>query len=190
MSWPPRFAFVGGSVALDFAQTGGEGWKAKWEAWHSPADLEDWAELAPGLRFRPRADDGDLKQARALREAIWETAWAQVQGKPPKDAHLALIVAMAQRPDPAPAWRNGHYHLPDGQPFSTVMARAARDALELFGTDRVKRFRKCANPNCYLMFVDLSRPGKRQWCTMERCGGMAKVARHRDRKSKDKSHDH
>lgn len=190
MSWPPRFAFVGGTVALDFAQTGGEGWKAKWEAWHSPADLEDWAALAPGLHFRPKADDKDLADARALREAIWETARAHVEGKKPRAEHVGLITDMAQRPDPAPAWRNGHYYLPDGQPFSSVMARAARDALELFGTDRVKRFRKCANPNCYLMFVDLSRPGKRQWCTMERCGNLAKVARHREKLNKDNFDDH
>ena len=44
-----------------------------------------------------------------------------------------------------------------------VRHRAARDAIALFGTDEVTRFRECANPNCELMFVDHSRAGFGAW---------------------------
>ena len=74
--------------------------------------------------------------------------------------------------------------------FTQVMSSVARDAINLFGTARVERFRKCANPTCDLMFVDQSRPGKRQWCTMDRCGNLSKVAKHRARHRHGKGDDH
>jgi predicted RNA-binding Zn ribbon-like protein len=32
------------------------------------------------------------------------------------------------------------------------------------------------------MFIDHSRPGRRRWCSMERCGNRAKTARYRQRR--------
>jgi predicted RNA-binding Zn ribbon-like protein len=44
------------------------------------------------------------------------------------------------------------------------------------------RIRQCAAHNCYLTFLDTSRPDSRRWCSMERCGNRAKVrAAHRAR---------
>ena len=34
-----------------------------------------------------------------------------------------------------------------------------------------------------LLFVDQSRPGSRRWCSMQRCGNLAKVRSYRDRES-------
>lgn len=43
------------------------------------------------------------------------------------------------------------------------------------------RIRKGANPQCGLTFVDTSRPGKRRWCSMDRCGNMMKLRTYRER---------
>lgn len=187
MAWPPRFIFIGGALTLDFTQTGGEGWRSRWEGWHTPDDLADWAAAAPWLGFRPAVDQADLAAARALRETLWTIASDQAQGQAPRPADMALIEAWAKKPDPVPVWRNGRQAFEDGQPFAQVLSAVARDTISLFGTERVQRFRKCANPNCYLMFVDTSRPGKRAWCTMDRCGNLMKAARHR---AKTKGDDH
>jgi predicted RNA-binding Zn ribbon-like protein len=32
------------------------------------------------------------------------------------------------------------------------------------------------------MFIDRSRPGRRRWCSMERCGNRDKTARYRQRR--------
>jgi predicted RNA-binding Zn ribbon-like protein len=61
------------------------------------------------------------------------------------------------------------------------MATIARDAIELFTSDHAGRIRECANPRCILLFVDTSRPGKRRWCSMDRCGNLAKTRRYRRR---------
>lgn len=189
MRWPPRFAFISGTLAIDFAQTGGEGYRARWEGWHQPTDLEDWAELAPDLGIRPRADATDLVRARELREIIWRVARDHVEGRPLADADMKLLQAYGATPDLAPVWHDGKRRWENGAEFGKVLSSVARDALSLFGTERLARLRECANPTCQLMFIDNSRPGKRQWCSMGRCGNLSKVARHRA-KAKGDHHDH
>lgn len=55
----------------------------------------------------------------------------------------------------------------------------ARDAIDLFGGPLARRVRVCAAEDCGLLFVDASRPGRRRWCSMQRCGNLAKVRKHR-----------
>jgi predicted RNA-binding Zn ribbon-like protein len=50
----------------------------------------------------------------------------------------------------------------------------ARDAIDLVAGPHAERIRECAADDCSLIFVDLSRPGQRRWCSMERCGNRAK----------------
>ncbi|NEE48667.1 CGNR zinc finger domain-containing protein, partial [Streptomyces sp. SID8455] len=45
--------------------------------------------------------------------------------------------------------------------------------------------RTCGADDCRLLFVDTSRPGKRRWCSMERCGNRHKVRAHRARLTTD-----
>lgn len=179
MAWPPRFIFIGGSLAIDFVHTGGEGGRARYERWHSPSDLQDWAEASPDIGLRPATSEADVREAWRLREAIWAIASSRVEGRDyPREA-WAEVEAFAARPDLVPVWRNGWRVYAQDADCSQMLSSVARDTLHLFGTPLVERFRKCASPTCGLMFVDHSRPGKRQWCTMARCGNMKKAARHR-----------
>lgn len=40
------------------------------------------------------------------------------------------------------------------------------------------RIRRCANPECVLIFHDTSKSGQRRWCDMAVCGNRAKTAAH------------
>lgn len=44
-----------------------------------------------------------------------------------------------------------------------------------------QRFRHCAAPTCHGVFVDVSKAGRRRYCTPERCGNRLNVAAHRAR---------
>lgn len=44
--------------------------------------------------------------------------------------------------------------------------------------EQSERIRPCANPDCVLWFLDVSRPGKRRWCSMAGCGNREKARRH------------
>jgi predicted RNA-binding Zn ribbon-like protein len=44
-----------------------------------------------------------------------------------------------------------------------------------------RRIRRCARPACILLFLDVSKSGRRRWCDMAVCGNRAKVAAHHAR---------
>lgn len=53
----------------------------------------------------------------------------------------------------------------------------ARDGLSLLiDHNRVQRLRRCANPECQMIFI--AENTKRIWCSSNRCGNRARVARH------------
>ena len=180
--WVARFIFIAGRLCLDFAHTGGsDPVRAPWERLHRPADLADWFAESPLQLSGVEVTAADLASALALREAIWRTAQAIRQGEAPRADDVAIINDAAAAPDLRPqlvpdslerTWR-----LP--VEAKAALATIARDAVDLFSSEMRTRIRKCDNPRCQLIFVDTSRPGKRRWCAMERCGNMAKVARHR-----------
>ena len=53
----------------------------------------------------------------------------------------------------------------------------AAAVLDLFSRD-LSLVRRCANRECVLLFLDVSRSGRRRWCDMATCGNRAKVAAH------------
>lgn len=55
--------------------------------------------------------------------------------------------------------------------------RAAMELVHLY-EHHSDRIRRCANPDCVLWFLDVSRPGTRRWCSMAGCGNREKARRH------------
>ncbi|RXT04958.1 CGNR zinc finger domain-containing protein [Ammoniphilus sp. CFH 90114] len=53
------------------------------------------------------------------------------------------------------------------------------ETFEKAGMDRI---RSCSHEECILFFVDVSKGGKRRWCSMESCGNRAKVSNFYSRK--------
>jgi predicted RNA-binding Zn ribbon-like protein len=49
--------------------------------------------------------------------------------------------------------------------------------IDIFHHD-LTRIRRCANPDCVLLFLDTSKSGRRRWCDMTTCGNRAKAATH------------
>ncbi|MFD4835283.1 CGNR zinc finger domain-containing protein [Streptomyces uncialis] len=177
------FRFDPGALCLELLLTGGPGWLARFEVLHEPADLARWAVLSrlpDGLDLT--VDEDELAAARTVRDALHVITADRAHGRTPDPARLAEVSAAAAvpplgvrfTPDGGRAWAPG---ATGGQLLSTV----ARDAVELFGGPHGDRVRECATDNCALLFVDTSRPGRRRWCSMERCGNRHKVRTHRAR---------
>jgi predicted RNA-binding Zn ribbon-like protein len=181
-----RFIFVAGRLCIDFTQTGGEtGKRAYWERLNQPSDLSDWLAESPlqlqGIQVSP----DEFQMALALRESIWRVAQATLQGEAPLAEDVETINRVAATPDLPPQLTEDAaeqiWHSPASA--SEALSLIARDAIDLFSGELRSRIRECENPNCGLMFVDASRPGKRRWCLMKRCGNMAKTSRYRQRHS-------
>jgi predicted RNA-binding Zn ribbon-like protein len=127
----------------------------------------------------------EFKSALVLRESIWRVAEAVRQGEAPRLEDVETINRVAAEPDLPPQLISKDLGQAWGSPATAtaVLSLIARDAIDLFSGELRSRIRACANPNCELMFVDASRPGKRRWCLMKRCGNMAKTTRYRRRNS-------
>jgi len=177
-----RFAFDAGALCLEFATTGGKGWRKRWETLHQPADLAAWAArsrlgaaaaLDPGgMRLTP----ADLAAASALREAIWHAATEVALGRRARRADLEAINAAAAAPPMVPAFGRSDRQRSWVTPVTgaQLLSTVARDAIELFTGPHASRIRQCDGPRCSLVFVDTSRPGQRRWCSMERCKNIDK----------------
>jgi predicted RNA-binding Zn ribbon-like protein len=69
-----------------------------------------------------------------------------------------------------------------GHPFDAALSTVARDAIDLLTGPRADRVKECEHPDCSLLFLDDSQSGNRRWCSMERCGNLAKISGYRTRR--------
>lgn len=201
-----RRRFRTGRPCLDLVHTGGDGEMARWEIVHTPADLGRLLGVILGLPALP-TDEADLAAMRPLRAAVARTAYglalrsvdaedggadarrgeilriatAVAGPTAPDPADVAVLNAAAARPPLVRALRPEGGTTVVAPTAAAALATLARDAVDLFGGPLAGRVRMCAAANCGLLFVDTSRPGRRRWCSMERCGTRTKVRRHRAR---------
>ena len=177
-----RFIFISGRLCIDFTQTGGEtGKRAYWERFHEPSALADWLAESPLQVHKLQVDPDEFKVALSLREAIWRAAEAIRQNETPLAGDIEIINHVAATPDLPPQLVLEGLRQIWNSPAtaSAALSIIARDAIDLFAGELRSRIRTCENPNCGLMFVDASRPGRRRWCLMKRCGNMAKTSQYR-----------
>ncbi|MFF2024408.1 CGNR zinc finger domain-containing protein [Streptomyces sp. NPDC058171] len=179
------FRFDPGALCLELLLTGGPGWLARFEVLHEPADLIRWAALSrlPG-GLDLSVTEGDLSAARALRDALHGLAADRVNGRQPDPAAYRIVnAAAAHAPLVVCFTPGGERGWAPGATAPHLLSTVARDAVELFTGPHADRVRECATDNCALLFVDTSRPGRRRWCAMERCGNRHKVRAHRARQT-------
>jgi predicted RNA-binding Zn ribbon-like protein len=175
-----EFRFGLGHVALEFVATLAGRFRSPHDRLATPADLERWLREA-GILESVRCDEKDLGDARELREAIYRLVDAGRAGASPTPKDLELINRWAREPTPAPQVGPTLELVKSDAPFSAALSQLARSAADLVTGPGIRRVRNCADPTCSLFFIDNSRPGRRRWCSMERCGNKSKTARYRHR---------
>lgn len=65
-----------------------------------------------------------------------------------------------------------------------TIIHSAFDTLSSISPDRI---RKCEHKDCILHFVDVSKSGRRRWCSMEQCGNRHKAAQFYEKKKTKKT---
>ncbi|MEO3746405.1 CGNR zinc finger domain-containing protein [Plantactinospora sp. B5E13] len=185
------YLFDPGALCLEFLTTGGPGVLARYEVLHQPADLAEWLRLSR-LRLDPatvHVSADQLRTAHRLRNALWRLGRDSARTGRRQADDLAEINQIAR---PAPLVPQA---TPDGDQTwltpadgNAVLSTIARDAIRLFTGDLAGRIRECGSPDCYLIFVDTSRPGRRRWCAMEACGNRHKAGALRARRAASTHH--
>lgn len=176
-----RFHWKGGRLSLDFVATVGERWRRSFERLRTPEDLARWIDEAGLVAAPRRITAAQLDEGRALREAINRLARPGAQ---PRRGDRALVNRWAARPDIAPQLAPGGTlaHRATGGVVEAVYATIARDAVDLLTGPLAGRIRECGAPDCALLFVDASRPGRRRWCSTTACGNRARTKAYRSRR--------
>lgn len=170
------FKFRGGSPALDLAATvTGRLGAAPRDLLAAPADLDRWLIAAELAEAPPGATEGNLVQARSLREALYRLALSRAEGAALPEADRELLNAYAALPaSPLRLDADGRARLSGD--VRGLLAELAREGVSLLGGDFCHRIRQCEGPPCAVLFVDTSRKGERRWCSMSACGNKAKAA--------------
>lgn len=163
-----RWFFDAGADSLDF--TAGP-----------DSEVRHW--IAERFERVPEAEIGEreLADALALRAAIARVAASVADGEPCQHDDIDTLNLFAATPDVPPVLAGGRRQAGAGRiRVGQALSSLARDAIVNVGGDP-ERIRRCAAPDCRLVFHDESRTGTRRWCSMQRCGNRAKVRAFRDR---------
>jgi predicted RNA-binding Zn ribbon-like protein len=179
------FVFVGGRPCLDLVDTVGKRGVRDLERLPDGERLGQWLVEAGLATAPPIATEADVRRARELREAIYGLVRCGLDGQRPRERDAAIVNQVANGTDLVPQLRIGDDGLSAAWHGPTAVAAAlstiARDAIELLSGPLASRVKECANPGCTLVFLDDSQARRRRWCSMERCGNLAKIAKYRGR---------
>jgi predicted RNA-binding Zn ribbon-like protein len=188
---PLGFLFVGERVAVDLLNTVIAQDGRVRDLLAKPGDVAAWAAAAgvvPVGAFTPSALSGEPNALRTFREALRRglLGW-RASGRPNRRLVALLNRHLARDAEVTEARLEGA-RLTIGRrstsaPRDRLYGAVARSTAELLERGDPRRLRKCANPACRLMFYDVSKAGRRRWCSMQMCGARAKVSAFRARRT-------
>ena len=195
----PVFEFTGGRLCLDFTNTLGDSRARPIERLKSYQDLVAWGEQAGVLtegeaRLLPRiaerhpwAASRTVKEAVALREAIYRIISSVIDGSPAAQSDFATLNgALSRALDRLQVTTGsrgfGWSWADSGEALDRMLWPVVRSAADLLVSEDAKRVRRCSGQNCDWLFLDTSRNHSRRWCDMRGCGNREKARRHYARK--------
>ena len=186
--WHARH-FVGGSPILDFVNTVSDrvDLSAREDRLSDDEALRTWAVSAglisaEGSISVEKCKETGMQGARELREAAWATFHSVTQSSPPPVWAVRKILSYAHSNEEALqlALIGGLTALKDQSVVSNqqmILGLLAWDALGLLiGDLQARTLKSC--PRCGWLFRDISRGGRRRWCSMKTCGNREKVSKH------------
>lgn len=177
-----QHTFFCGNPALDFA---GSRYARRneepWEALGEPADLDAWVDQSGLLPGWSGASAHDLAAALELREAIYALVWHRLHNRALPEADVAVVNRFAADPPPQPMLTAGAIRSVSGG-VPELLSQLARDLIDVVGGDAARLLRECARPECTQIYLDHSRGGRREWCSMSSCGSRMKAKAYRERR--------
>lgn len=180
---PPEeraFQLTSGHYALDFLATLRDRHNEPVECLQRPTDLDRWLALA-GFSLA-HATLSDLERARELRETINQAVRALLRDGSPRSGDVRALNSRARQPALAPQLTPA-LELHWTGSVDAALATLARQAIELLSSPDRTLIRECAAaPNCSRVYLDRSHARTRRWCSMDLCGGSAKMKSYRTRR--------
>ncbi len=173
------FWFEGGRISLDCIATNGA---RCGELLPTPESLAAWLVAAGLTEQQLEVSAAELAETHALRAALLRLIQGSMGSGGARQGDVHLINAAAAREAPLQLLVLREGDLVGREPAPDVrqcLGVIARDAIDLLTGPHRLLLRRCADDNCSGIYVDLSRGGRRKWCTAAGCGNRARVSAHR-----------
>jgi predicted RNA-binding Zn ribbon-like protein len=192
----------GGALCLDFANTVHcYGCADLGEYLNTYHDLVAWSrhvgtisdDEAKTLSRRAAGHPAEAKSAHRraieLREAIYRIFTIALEGQSPAQDDLAIFnnyLAEAMMGSQIIKIQDGFNWDWTGNiaKLDWLLNPIIRSAADLLVSEEFRRVKKCADPICGWLFLDISRNRSRRWCDMADCGNRAKASRFYKNKNK------
>ncbi len=199
--------FLGGRLCLDFTNTvEPRVGKEPYDFLASYADLVEWSErvgvlsedeaqhLVKNARLHPVAATTAWQRAIMLREIIYRVFSSVAHKTAPQANDLealknAFVETMAHAQISATPAGFTWGWVEHEEAFERMLWPVVRSAIDLLTSDEAKRVKQCPGlDDCGWLFLDTSKNGSRQWCSMEGCGSRAKMRQLYARKHASREH--
>ena len=186
---------IGGALCLDFVNTVHcYGCADPGEYLNTYHDLVAWSRhvgtisddeaktLSRKAAANPAEANSAHKCAIELREAIYRIFTITLKGQSPSQGDLAVFnnyFAKAMMRSQIVKTQEGFYWDMSGNKakLDWILYPVIRSAADLLVSEEFRRVKKCADPICGWLFLDISRNRSRRWCDMRDCGNRAKASR-------------
>ncbi|MCK2213778.1 CGNR zinc finger domain-containing protein [Actinomadura sp. ATCC 31491] len=175
---------AGATVASDLVATSPTVRGAAGEGLPSPGALAEFLAGHGLVLDAPPPDAAALREVHLLRRETRGVIETETE-----EQAVAGAMVLAGRAGRSPVLRRDddgawQWRVPTAPGAPLAAELAAVIGIGLLGAVRALghgRFRACAAPGCRGVFVDVSRAGRRAYCTPDRCGNRVNVALHRAR---------
>jgi predicted RNA-binding Zn ribbon-like protein len=132
------------------------------------------------------------KRAIDLRAAIYRIFTISLKGRVPNQRDLAVFndyLGEAMMQSRVVKAQDGFFWDMTGnkEKLDWMLNPVIRSAADLLVSEEFGRVKKCADPVCGWLFLDISRNRSRRWCDMRDCGNRAKASRFYEKKKKEHS---
>jgi len=203
-----KHKYVGNNLSLDFVnsvsgRTGSNGgrtldYKILGDKLENYSDLIDWAHKAGIIndtgaekfqrlgRENQKTSHKVYKKAVATREIIYRIFISLLKGDEPDSKDIAIFnrECAAAREHQKLRFDSGEFkwdlELQNEDPAGIIW-QIALSASELLTSGNLYRVKECCGKDCGWLFLDTSKNGSRQWCSMQDCGNLAKVRKFREK---------
>lgn len=177
-----HFPLLGAPLAVDLVNTRMRSRGADLDLLGTTRALNAWLKAQNRrIAWSGRALASDLRAVLALREVLDALLRAHCEARRPAAETVQTFnrALGLQNPRAQLAWpASGPRAAPPAAASrcKTLLHQLALDALEVLTGPQAGLLRKCANPDCVLLFV--ANNPRRRWCSSAVCGNRARVSRH------------
>ena len=122
------------------------------------------------------------RRAIELREAIYRIFTIILEGQSPTQKDLAIFnnyLGEAMMRSQIVKTQDGyHWDMTANRTeLDWILNPVIRSSADLLVSEEIRKVKRCADPTCGWLFLDISRNRSRRWCDMADCGNRAKASR-------------